>query len=65
MILWIAPEDPDRMIIGDDGGAQISFDGGENWSTYHNQPTAQYYRVVQQIIIFPIASMLPSRTTLP
>ena len=43
--LWIAPEDPDRMIIGDDGGAQVSFDGGENWSTYHNQPTAQYYRV--------------------
>ena len=43
--LWIAPEDPMRMIMGDDGGAQISYDGGENWSTYHNQPTAQYYRV--------------------
>ncbi len=43
--LWIAPEDPDRMIIGDDGGAQITFDGGENWTTYHNQPTAQFYRV--------------------
>ncbi len=44
--LWIAPEDPSRMIIADDGGAQVSFDGGENWSTYHNQPTAQFYRVV-------------------
>ncbi|MGB0526031.1 MAG: VPS10 domain-containing protein [Flammeovirgaceae bacterium] len=43
--LWIAPEDPNRMIIGDDGGAQVSFDGGENWSTYLNQPTAQFYRV--------------------
>ncbi len=43
--LWIAPEDPERMIIGDDGGAQVSFDRGENWSTYHNQPTAQFYRV--------------------
>jgi photosystem II stability/assembly factor-like uncharacterized protein len=43
--LWIAPEDPQRLIVGDDGGAQISFDGGENWSTYYNQPTAQYYRV--------------------
>ncbi len=43
--LWIAPEDPERMIIGDDGGAQVSFDGGENWSTYYNQPTAQFYRV--------------------
>lgn len=43
--LWIAPEDPRRIIIGDDGGAQITVDGGETWSTYHNQPTAQYYRV--------------------
>ena len=43
--LWIAPEDPNRMIIGDDGGAQITFDGGINWTTYHNQPTAQFYRV--------------------
>ncbi|MEO1712388.1 MAG: glycosyl hydrolase, partial [Bacteroidota bacterium] len=43
--LWIAPENPDRMIIGDDGGAQVSFDGGENWSTYYNQPTSQFYRV--------------------
>tara|TARA_R110002073_G_scaffold40547_5_gene115325 strand:+ start:482753 stop:485911 length:3159 start_codon:yes stop_codon:yes gene_type:complete len=44
--LWIAPEDNQRMIIADDGGAQISFDAGENWSTYHNQPTSQFYRVV-------------------
>ncbi len=43
--LWIAPEDNQRMVIGDDGGAQVSFDAGENWSTYHNQPTAQFYRV--------------------
>ena len=43
--LWIAPNDNQRLIIGDDGGAQISFDGGENWSTYQNQPTAQFYRV--------------------
>ncbi|WP_299053880.1 glycosyl hydrolase [uncultured Polaribacter sp.] len=43
--LWIAPENNQRMIIGDDGGAQISFDAGENWSTYMNQPTSQFYRV--------------------
>lgn len=43
--LWIAPEDNQRMVIADDGGAQVSFDGGENWSTYNNQPTAQFYRV--------------------
>ncbi len=43
--LWVAPDDPRRLIIGDDGGAQISYDGGETWSTYHNQPTAQFYRL--------------------
>ncbi len=43
--LWIAPENPKRMIIGDDGGAQITYDGGNTWSTYHNQPTAQFYRI--------------------
>lgn len=44
--LWIDPNNNNRMIIADDGGAQISNDGGENWSTYYNQPTAQFYRVV-------------------
>ncbi len=43
--LWISPENSKRMIIGDDGGAQVSYDGGQTWSTYYNQPTAQYYRV--------------------
>ncbi len=43
--LWIDPEDGNRMIVADDGGAQISFDGGANFSTYENQPTAQFYRV--------------------
>ena len=43
--LWIDPEDGNRMIVADDGGAQISFDGATNWSTYNNQPTAQIYRV--------------------
>jgi photosystem II stability/assembly factor-like uncharacterized protein len=43
--LWIAPEDNQRVIIGDDGGAQVSFDAGINWSTMNNQPTSQFYRV--------------------
>jgi photosystem II stability/assembly factor-like uncharacterized protein len=43
--LWVDPEDGNRMIVANDGGAQISFDGGDNWSTYGNQPTAQFYRV--------------------
>ncbi len=43
--LWIDPSNSKRMIIGDDGGAQVTYDGGVTWSTYHNQPTAQFYRV--------------------
>ena len=43
--LWIDPHNNQRMIIADDGGAQVSNDGGNNWSTYYNQPTAQFYRV--------------------
>ena len=43
--LWIDPNNNMRMVIADDGGAQISNDGGNNWSTYYNQPTAQFYRV--------------------
>ena len=44
--LWINPENPDIMIMGDDGGAHITFDGGTNWSSSdNNQPTAQFYRI--------------------
>lgn len=43
--LWIDPQDGNRMIVADDGGAQVSFDGGYNWSSPDNQPTAQFYRV--------------------
>ena len=43
--LWIDPDNSNRMVIADDGGAQTTYDGGETWSTYHNQPTAQFYRV--------------------
>lgn len=43
--LWIAPDDPLRMIQANDGGANVSYDGGRSWSTQMNQPTAQFYRV--------------------
>ena len=43
--LWIAPEDGDRVAVADDGGGQVSFNGGQRWSTYQNQPTSQFYRV--------------------
>ncbi|WP_431215798.1 VPS10 domain-containing protein [Puia sp. P3] len=43
--LWIDPEDSHRLILADDGGAQVSFNAGEDWSSVDNQPTAQIYRV--------------------
>jgi len=43
--LWIAPNDPNRMIEANDGGATISNDGGATWTSVDNQPTAQIYRV--------------------
>jgi len=43
---WINPRDNRIMINGNDGGATITFDGGKTWSSLHNQPTAQFYRVV-------------------
>ncbi len=43
--LWINPADPEIMIIGNDGGAQVSLNGGGSWSTMYNQPTAEIYRV--------------------
>ena len=43
--LWIDPEDPQRMINGNDGGACVSFNGGETWSTIYNQLTGQYYHL--------------------
>jgi len=43
--LWIDPADSQRLGVADDGGAQVSYNGGATWSTYMNQPTAQFYRV--------------------
>ncbi len=43
--LWINPLYPEIMIEGNDGGANISFNGGRSWSTQENQPTAELYRV--------------------
>lgn len=43
--IWINPKAPNTLIIGNDGGATISYDGGQSWSTQQNQPTGQFYRV--------------------
>ncbi|HZN06131.1 MAG TPA: hypothetical protein VFB65_05080 [Pyrinomonadaceae bacterium] len=42
--LWIAPDDPNRMVQSNDGGANVSYNGGRSW-TEQDQPTAQFYRV--------------------
>jgi photosystem II stability/assembly factor-like uncharacterized protein len=44
--LWIAPDDPQRMILGSDQGTAISVDGASTWSSWFNQPTAQFYHVI-------------------
>ncbi len=41
--LWVNPKDTSVMIAGNDGGAAVSRDGGHNWSTVFNQPTAELY----------------------
>ena len=43
--LWIDPDDPQHMVEGNDGGANVTFDGGKTWSSIDNQPTGQFYRV--------------------
>jgi len=44
--LWIDPTNPKRLMNGNDGGATISTNGGDNWTTEYNQPTAQFYHVI-------------------
>ncbi|MDH5598584.1 MAG: glycosyl hydrolase, partial [Cyclobacteriaceae bacterium] len=43
--LWINPKNSKNMVISNDGGAAISFNEGETWSTQDIMPTAQFYRV--------------------
>jgi len=44
--LWIDPADPNRMIESNDGGVNVSADGGLSWTGQDNQPTAQFYHVI-------------------
>ncbi len=43
--LWIDPSNPQRMIFGSDQGVGVSVDHGRSWSSWYNQPTAQFYHV--------------------
>ena len=44
--LWINPNNSKNMLISNDGGSEITFDAGENWSRIDNMPTGQFYRVI-------------------
>src|SRR5688572_32376448 len=43
--IWINPKNSQTMVQANDGGANVSFDGGRTWSTQMNQPTAEIYGV--------------------
>ena len=43
--LWLNPHNPDIMVNSNDGGANVSLNGGKTWTTQQNQPTAEFYRV--------------------
>ncbi len=44
--IWIAPDDPRTILLGSDQGAVITVNGGASWSSWYNQPTAQFYHVI-------------------
>ncbi len=44
--LWIDPSAPQRRVLAVDQGAIVSVNGGESWSSWHNQPTAQMYHII-------------------
>ena len=43
--MWINPDNPDLYIQANDGGANVTHNGGKTWSTQFNQPTAELYQV--------------------
>ena len=43
--IWLNPNNPDLLIQANDGGANVSHNGGKTWSTQFNQPTAELYQV--------------------
>ncbi|WP_420573307.1 VPS10 domain-containing protein [Kordia sp.] len=49
--LWINPYDNTNLINSNDGGANISFNGGKSWSTQQNQSTSQFYRVITDNLV--------------
>ncbi|MCK5794784.1 MAG: hypothetical protein KAH12_08750, partial [Anaerolineales bacterium] len=43
--LWLNPDNPDIMVNSNDGGANVTLDGGKTWTAQLNQPTAEFYRL--------------------
>ncbi len=70
--LWINPKDGKNMVLGNDGGAAVSFNGGQSFSPQNQMPTAQFYRINADNL-FPYriyggqqdntSVMIPSRVT--
>jgi photosystem II stability/assembly factor-like uncharacterized protein len=58
--MWINPENPDLFIQANDGGANVTHNGGQTWSTQFNQPTAELYQV-EVDDQYPYCYMLVSR----
>jgi photosystem II stability/assembly factor-like uncharacterized protein len=44
--IWINPDNPEIILIAADQGATITVNGGKTWSSWYNQPTAQFYHVI-------------------
>lgn len=44
--IWINPGDPSIILLASDQGATLTVNGGETWSSWYNQPTAQFYHVI-------------------
>ena len=44
--IWINPNDPQIILLGVDQGATLTVNGGDTWSSWYNQPTAQFYHVI-------------------
>ena len=59
-VLWIDPQNSNRMFLGVDQGATISLDGGKTWSSWYNQPTGQFYHVITDNQ-FPYISYAPQQ----
>jgi photosystem II stability/assembly factor-like uncharacterized protein len=44
--IWVDPKDSSHMVLGTDQGTTVSVNGGQTWSSWYNQPTAQFYHVI-------------------